>query len=77
MEFYPKRLEQKPVIISKLQKKLKPMNNSMYKRLETDYLNVEKIKIMKKRMKTERNMNYVLGIGNNIKIEQLCLENEN
>ena len=52
----------------KFHKKLKPLSNFLVKRLETDYLSIEKIRINSKKIGASRDVNVMIGIRSDSKM---------
>ena len=54
----------------RINKRLKPLSNFLMKRLETDYLSIEKIKINSKKIGVSRDVNVMIGIRSDTKMSK-------
>ena len=54
----------------RINKRLKPLSNFLMKRLETDYLSIEKIKINSKRIGASRDVKVMIGIRSDTKMSK-------
>ena len=54
----------------RMNKRLKPLSHFLMKRLETDYLSIEKIKIDSKKIGMARDVNVMIGVRSDSKMSK-------